>query len=68
MLPWTHTLVIGDRWRDIEAGQNVGCKTVFLDFKYDEIKPKEFSFLSNSILKALEWIIKDINIKYYYSD
>jgi len=28
--------MIGDRWRDIEAGTAVGCKTVFVDRGYDE--------------------------------
>ena len=25
-----------DRWSDIEAGNKIGCKTVFIDRKYDE--------------------------------
>lgn len=28
--------VIGDRWKDIEAGKQVGCKTIFIDYNYDE--------------------------------
>lgn len=32
--------MIGDRWRDIEAGAAVGCKTVFVDRFYDEPRPK----------------------------
>ena len=27
---------IGDRWRDIEAGKKFGCKTIFIDRKYNE--------------------------------
>lgn len=27
---------IGDRWRDIEAGNNVGCKTILIDHHYKE--------------------------------
>ena len=27
---------IGDRWRDIDAGKKVGCKTIFIDYCYNE--------------------------------
>lgn len=30
---------IGDRWRDIEAGQRAGCRAVFIDYHYDERRP-----------------------------
>ena len=28
--------LIGDRWKDIDAGTTAGCKTVFLEYGYDE--------------------------------
>lgn len=28
--------MVGDRWRDIEAGRRAGCRTVFLDWGYAE--------------------------------
>ena len=30
------SFVIGDRWRDIDCGVKSGCKTIFLDYDYDE--------------------------------
>lgn len=30
------SILIGDRWRDIDAGNNAGCFTVFLDRGYEE--------------------------------
>jgi D-glycero-D-manno-heptose 1,7-bisphosphate phosphatase len=30
------SVIVGDRWRDIEAGQAAGCKTVFIDAGYAE--------------------------------
>ena len=30
------SVIVGDRWRDIEAGQAARCKTVFVDAGYDE--------------------------------
>jgi D-glycero-D-manno-heptose 1,7-bisphosphate phosphatase len=32
--------LVGDRWRDISAGQAVGCKTFFIDYGYPEKKPE----------------------------
>lgn len=29
-------IMIGDRWRDVEAGHNAGTRTVFIDRGYDE--------------------------------
>ena len=28
--------LVGDRWKDIDAGNAVGCRTIFLDYGYDE--------------------------------
>ena len=30
------SFMIGDRWRDIDAGKNFGCKTIFIDRGYSE--------------------------------
>jgi D-glycero-D-manno-heptose 1,7-bisphosphate phosphatase len=32
-------ILIGDRWRDIHAGQAVGCKSYLIENNYDEPKP-----------------------------
>jgi D-glycero-D-manno-heptose 1,7-bisphosphate phosphatase len=29
-------VVVGDRWRDVEAGRRAGCGTVLIDHAYDE--------------------------------
>ena len=28
--------LVGDRWKDIDAGYAAGCRTVFLNYDYDE--------------------------------
>ncbi len=33
------SFMIGDRWRDVEAGRRAGCRTVFIDLGYSERKP-----------------------------
>jgi len=30
------SFMIGDRWRDVEAGRRAGCRTIFLDHGYTE--------------------------------
>ncbi len=37
--------MIGDRWRDIECGKAGGCRTVFIDYGYDEqlVSPPDFT-------------------------
>lgn len=30
------SIMIGDRWRDVEAGLNAGCRTMFIDYGYQE--------------------------------
>ena len=31
-----HSWMIGDRWRDVDCGHAAGCRTIFLDWGYDE--------------------------------
>lgn len=33
------SFMIGDRWRDIEAGHAAGCRTIYLANHYDERRP-----------------------------
>ena len=51
---------IGDRYKDIYAGNRVKCKTVFVDFNYNEKKPKKFFFISKSLIGGFRGIKKDI--------
>ena len=38
-LDLNQSYLIGDRWKDIQAGQKVGCKCYFIDNNYDEPRP-----------------------------
>ena len=55
------SFMVGDRWRDIGAGNNAGCKTIFIDYKYNEIKPDNPDFTTDSLINAAA-IIKKINV------
>ena len=50
------SFMIGDRWRDIMAGRNANCKTIFIDYKYDEEVLAEPDYTINSIIEILEVI------------
>ena len=49
--------MVGDRWRDIEAGQAAGVKTIFIDYGYDEKQPVSFHFKTYSLLEAVPFIL-----------
>lgn len=48
--------MIGDRWRDIEAGQQANCKTIWLDYQYDEKKPTHPDYVTTTLEQAAQWI------------
>lgn len=50
--------VVGDRWRDIEAGKAAGCRTVWIDRGYAERQPEGFDFRAVSLTGAVEWIVQ----------
>ncbi|SHI27675.1 D-glycero-alpha-D-manno-heptose-1,7-bisphosphate 7-phosphatase [Pollutimonas bauzanensis] len=49
--------MIGDRWRDTEAGQRAGCKTIFIDYGYDEKQPESVDFCVRSLTDAAQVIL-----------
>ncbi|PYR23336.1 MAG: HAD family hydrolase [Acidobacteria bacterium] len=51
------SVMVGDRWRDVEAGEQAGCATVFLDYEYDERKPRKPDAVFGSLAQAAEWIL-----------
>lgn len=50
--------MVGDRWRDVKAGIGAGCKTVFIDYGYDEKQPESFDYRASSLLDAAAIILK----------
>ena len=49
--------MIGDRWRDTEAGLNAGCCAVFIDYGYLEQRPRPPFHRVTSLGEAASWII-----------
>jgi D-glycero-D-manno-heptose 1,7-bisphosphate phosphatase len=50
------SFMIGDRWRDVEAGQSAGCSTVFVNYGYSDERPTSPDHVSNSLRMAVDWI------------
>ena len=52
------SFMIGDRWRDVEAGQNAGCRTVLIDQGYQEKHPaRPPDAIVHSLREAADWIL-----------
>jgi len=57
-LDLARSFVVGDRWRDIDAGHSAGCKTVLIDYGYKERKPAQPPEATvRSLREAADWII-----------
>ena len=55
----TKSFLVGDRWRDIHAGQAVGCKNYFINYNYDEPLPQPPYTEVISLSAAVELILGD---------
>jgi len=52
------SFLAGDRWRDIDAGANAGCKTILIDRGYDEQEPNAIPDARvTSLSDAVDWIL-----------
>jgi len=47
------SFLVGDRWRDIQAGQAVNLPTFFIDYSYPEFQPKRPFTRVHSLLEAV---------------
>ena len=56
-LDLSRSFMVGDRWRDVDAGKNAGCKTGFIDYGYDERQPESYDFVADSLLEAAHIIL-----------
>lgn len=53
------SVMVGDRWRDVEAGRRAGCATVFIDYGYAEADRGEgrADRVVHSVSEAADWIL-----------
>lgn len=51
------SFMVGDTWRDIEAGKAAGCKAILIDHRYLEHKPEHPDFVVSSLLEASQIVL-----------
>jgi len=51
------SFMVGDRWRDMEAGRAAGCRTAFVDYGLDEGRPVAADMVVDSLAAASRWIL-----------
>ncbi len=59
----SQSFLIGDRWRDIAAGQAAGCKTVFIDYRYDEPMSVVPDCTVTNFNEAVDWILLQLGVR-----
>ena len=51
------SFMVGDRWRDVDAGRQAGCLTIFIDRGYHERGPDRPDIIVHSLPEAVDWIL-----------
>ena len=52
------SFMVGDRWRDTDAGLAAGCRAIFIDRGYNERKPTSFAVNVAGLPEAAAWILE----------
>lgn len=52
--------LVGDRWRDIEAGKAAGCRTILVGYEYDERRAAGYWAVVPSLLDASALILAEL--------
>ncbi len=56
------SIMVGDRWRDIEAGRRAGCHaTILVDYGYDEVRADAPDHTVRSLAEAAAWILDTLD-------
>lgn len=57
------SVIIGDRWKDIETGRRAGCTTVLIGCGYEEMRPDIVADSTvRSLTEAVAWIFQHSHV------
>jgi D-glycero-D-manno-heptose 1,7-bisphosphate phosphatase len=51
------SFMVGDRWRDTDAGIAAGCRVIYINRNYSERKPSQFHVELSCLGEAAAWIL-----------
>ena len=51
---------VGDRWKDVRAGQAAGCRTIFVDYGYRQDQPAAPDHTVGSLAEAADVILNAV--------
>lgn len=51
------SFMVGDRWKDVEAGHRAGCRTVLIEYGYLEPSPAPPEHRAATLREAADWIL-----------
>jgi D-glycero-D-manno-heptose 1,7-bisphosphate phosphatase len=58
-----NSFMVGDRWRDIEAGRHAGCRTAWINYGYNERSPDNTDCVCDSLKTAAAWILSQTELQ-----
>jgi len=56
------SFMVGDRWRDIDCGRAAGCRTIFIDWGYDEPLRQPPDFRVRNLPEAARLILAECGL------
>jgi D-glycero-D-manno-heptose 1,7-bisphosphate phosphatase len=61
-LDLSRSWMIGDRWRDIDCGHAAGCRTILIDYGYDEKLRIAPDFRVHNLLEAAALVVEHVTL------
>lgn len=58
-LDLSRSFMVGDRWRDVEAGKAAGCRTVLVEMGYREALRSPPDHVAAGLGEAVRWILRE---------
>lgn len=63
-LDLSQSYFLGDRWSDVDAANEAGCHSIFLDYGYDETLRSLPQTVVPSLVKLLDFLTDHFNLKH----